>query len=128
MLGLDIGHEMHQVRVDKQARLIHFTVTGFVDAERSKAFDADLRAAVHELCKTGTPFDVLADLRDGTILPQVLTEITGEQMLWLVKKGLRKSANLLSSSLYALQLKRISPNQNFRYFTDEEEAREWLRE
>ena len=101
-------------------------MTGFVDAGRSKAFDADLRAAVHELCKTGTPFDVLADLRDGTILPQALTEITGKQMLWLVKRGLRKSANLLSSSLYALQLKRISPNQAFRYFTDEQEARDWL--
>lgn len=119
---------MHQVKIDKQTRLIHFTVTGFVDVERSKAFDAELKAGVRELCKTGPSFDILADLRDGTILPRVLTELTSGQMLWLVKKGLRKSANILSSGLYALQLKRISPGQNFRFFTEEKEARDWLKE
>lgn len=117
---------MHQMNVDKRTRLIHFTVTGFVDAEGSKAFDAELRAGVRQLRKTGPSFDVLADLRDGTILPRALTELTGGQMLWLVEHGLRKSANILSSSLYTLQLKRISPNQNFKYFTEEQEARDWL--
>ncbi len=117
---------MHQMKVDQQSRLIHFKVTGFSDAEQSKTFDAALRASVRELRKTGPSFDVLADLRDGTILPQALTEIIGEQMLWVAEQGLRKSANILSSSLYALQLKRISPKQNFMYFTDEKEARDWL--
>ena len=119
---------MHRIKVDRQNRLIHFTITGFADAERSRAFDADLRACVRDLAGTGPSFDVLADLRDASILPQALAELTGHQMSWVAQHGLRKAANILSSALYALQLKRIARDPRFEYFTTEEEARKWLSE
>jgi len=119
---------MHRITVDRRNRLIHFTITGFADAERSRAFDADLRACVRDLAGTGPSFDVLADLRDVSILPQALAELTGHQMLWVAKHGLRKAANILSSALYVLQLKRIARDPRFEYFTTEVEARKWLNE
>ena len=117
---------MYRFAVHQRKKRIEVRVSGFADATHAAAFDAEMRRHVQAFTETGLLFDVFVDLREALTLPQHYAEAIGRQMEWVAQQGLRKAAHVMASAIYTLQLKRIAPDQRFRFFTDEQEASAWL--
>lgn len=117
---------MYRFLTDRGKKRIEVKVSGFSDATQAAVFDAEMRAHVLSFKKEGSPFDIFVDLREALTLPQHYAEAIGRQMEWVAQQGLRKAAHVMASAIYTLQLKRISPDQRFRFFTEEQEALAWL--
>ena len=117
---------MHEVVVESRSRLIRFSVSGMLDKAEFESFDSSLRNHVRELSPDGGSFDILADLRGRLVVPQPQSELISAQMKWLVGAGLRRSANILASSLLAMQMRRIANDERSAYFTSEADALRWL--
>jgi len=117
---------MHEIVVESKNRLIRFCLVGLLERAEFEAFDASMRRHVRELTVKGGDFDVLADLRRTSVMPQTETQVASGQMKWLVEAGLRKAAHIMQSTLLVLQMKRLANDERFAYFTTEEDALHWL--
>lgn len=117
---------MYRFAVHQEKRRIEVRVSGFSDATQAAVFDAEMRGHVQSFTEKGSSFDLFVDLREALTLPQHYAEAIGRQMEWVAQRGLRKAAHVMASSIYTLQLKRIAPDQRFRFFTEEQKALAWL--
>ena len=114
------------IDVDPVKRLIRFAVTGYPAPNEVKLIQEKRRVKVRELRRSGTYFLMLGDLRQAGILPQDDAASVSSEMQWLVENGLRKSANIVASTLQQMQVNRMAGSPIFRCFTDEQEALDWL--
>jgi len=117
---------MYRVTADPEKRLIRFDISGYSDAAESERMYEAVKEAVGKLNMAGSGFNVLADLREAHVIPSENMERTTRFTQWLLNNGLRKSANVTTSTLIKMQLTRMTRDPRFGFFTSEEEALEWL--
>lgn len=117
---------MYKVGIDRTNRRIQLTIAGFPEEDESNRIDADMRAAARELLKTGTSFDVIADLREARVLNSDSASELSKTMKWHLDNGLRRSANITPSALLRMQVGRMAADSRFACFDNEEDAIRWL--
>jgi hypothetical protein len=117
---------MHHITVVEGRRLVSFALSGFLDRTALESFELDLKRTVRELSAGGAHFDVLADLREMSVLAKTETDFSHRVMAWLGDNGLRKSASIVASTLIGLQTVRLADDERFRYFLSENDALAWL--
>ncbi|MFO0617938.1 MAG: hypothetical protein U0414_35435 [Polyangiaceae bacterium] len=118
-----------EVRVDRIKRVLRFTFWGFWDEPLARQYLAASIAGMRELRATDGPWHVLADLTRYPAQKEEVGKCHGESMKAGHELGLSRAANLVSSSLSAMQIRRLSIENNlpeFSFFQDERLALAWL--
>jgi hypothetical protein len=91
-----------------------------------------MQQAVSRAKGGGQHYDVLADFTKmkgaSPVMPRNIAEESAEMNRWSESHGLRKSATVLTSALFKLQLQRVSQNDKFAYFDNHGDANAWLNE
>lgn len=118
---------MFQVTVDATSHRIEVDFIGnYSDIDQSQ-FSRDLRAAVPKAKGAAHHFDLLVDFSRVPVMPQDRTSSAREEIEWCVANGLRRSANVMSSTIAKMQVERLAADDRFRTFTDRAAAIAWLR-
>lgn len=111
---------------DKQ--LIRATLFGFWTIETARQFDAEMKSHIKQLLIQKPWFDFLVDLREVKPVAPEVNEFNRRVMADQISMGLRKSANIVSSTLLGMQLRRVAGDERFQTFSSEEDALAWLAE
>lgn len=115
--------------MDRIRRILRFTFWGFWDEPLARQYLAASIAGMRELRKTEGAWHVLADLTRYPAQKDEVGRCHGESMKAGHELGLSRAANLVSSSLSAMQIRRLSMENNlpeFSFFQDEQRAIAWL--
>lgn len=124
--GDDLGGFV--VSSDPGPRLIRLKLRGLWTDETASSFRAALVAA-YEQVRAGGRWVVLADIKSYPPQRPSVQAVHAEMMALGARLGVVRSANLVSSMLGQLQIKRLSQESGlpvFSFFTDEKAALAWL--
>ncbi len=117
----------YTIAEDLGQSLITVTVSGFWDVSIATRYAEDLAAAIVRMRKRHADFLLLVDMREAGTLPQDAAQVIEHAITNQRANGIRRSANIVSSTLAEIQIKRLSQrDEKYRYFTDATEARAWL--
>ena len=118
-----------EFRLDHDRRLLMFRLRGLWDEEAVSAFQTSFRDQLEQLGPG--PFRVYVDLTDFPPQRADVGKGAQEMMVLATRLGMNKAAHLIGRTMTELQIKRLAAEVNapeFRFFTREEEAFEWLDE
>ncbi len=119
---------MYTIQRDTSKSRLIVALNGTWDYDGSMFWE-DFQEAAHYAKCARAHFDVLFDHTLKPILPQHRTEKGTIMAVWCLENGLRKSANIVPSTIMRMQLQRITDrNAQFDYFKTREEAEAWLDE
>ena len=119
---------MFVIEPEPENRLIRAKVSGFWTIDTARQFEAEMKRHIKGLLASGSWFDLLVDLTDVKPVTQDVSDHNRRVMTEQISMGLRKSANIVSSAITAIQVRRTSGSEKFQTFTSEEAARAWLAE
>ena len=119
------------IRADRKAHMLHLEFWGLWDMTIGRAFRTEVLAAYAEMGKT-TPWVVLSNARRYMPQKEEIQALHKATIAVGFSMGLARVAALVDTALSQMQIRRMfeeagSP-PNLRFFTDEEDAREWLAE
>jgi hypothetical protein len=100
-------------------------VDSYTDIDRAE-LAGDLRRAALEAKARGDHFDLLVDFSHVPVMPQDRTAAARDEIEWCLANGLRRSANVMSSTISKMQVERLSADNRFRTFVSRAEALTWL--
>jgi hypothetical protein len=120
----------YQMTVDPTRNLISILMLAYeVD---TKKFFTELQQAVLRAKSGGHHYDVLVDFTQmkvaSQVMPRNIADESAEMNKWSEAHGLRKSATVLTSALFKLQLQRVSVKGKYSYFDNHADANAWLNE
>lgn len=119
---------MFAIKAEPENRLICLKFSGFITMDIACQFEAEIQKQIELLRASGPWFDLLVDLTEAQPVTQDVSDKNRKMMTRQIEMGLRKSANIVSSALTAMQLRRTAGSDKFQTFTTEEAARAWLAE
>jgi hypothetical protein len=116
------------IRAQPKARILHLEFWGMWDMNVARAFRKEVLASYAEMGKG--PWDILSNARRYLPQKDEIQAIHKETMA--AARGLSRVAALVDAAVSQMQIRRMfieagSP-PNLRFFTDEDDAREWLAE
>jgi len=98
----------------------------FEDHDRAKFLD-DLQAAAFAVRSKARHFDILADFTRSVVMPQDIAKDSISLSDWLIKNGLRRSANITQSMTQRMQIASVTKqNAHFGHFSTRAEGEHWL--
>jgi hypothetical protein len=114
---------------DPKDLILRLTIDGVASVEDLESFNEEVRQKLAVF--GGKPFGVLVDLRKMRPGSTESTEKVKEHQAMLIKAGVQKSAEVVSSAAAMLQLNRVGRESGLiskvQRFTDIESALAWLR-
>jgi hypothetical protein len=114
-----------EVSLSQDRRTLQLRLTGFWSVDDLEAFRAARAAALNQLKCTPASFHSLVDLRKLDIQSQVLVHNFKDMLSDPVWRP-SKAAVIVATSLARMQFRRIAKTETVKFFTDLEEAKEWL--
>ncbi|MEO9461964.1 MAG: hypothetical protein ABJ242_04435 [Marinomonas sp.] len=123
---IQASSDMYSIKRDTSKNRVIILFDGARDYNVDVFFQEFMEAA--NFAKCARPhFDALVDHSRTNILPQERTKHSEAMALWCLENGLRRSANIVSSAVMRMQLKRVTDsNPHFAYFQSREDAEAWL--
>lgn len=120
---------MPEVTTDDAQALIHVVVTGNErEREQVELTLKTIQEAAQSLADR--PIKCLVDLRKAEVVSPEIAELIRQHQQTMARLGVVRTAEIVVSSMVALQLNRIAHeagvHERIRRFTAEEEARQWL--
>jgi len=119
---------MYRMDVDKQNALIDLVLEGLIRQEEMLKLAGDLKSTIRKL--SGRRIKVKADMRSLRASSPEVAEMFGEVQRYAVEHGVMRMAELVNSSLVALQLNRVERASGaakiVRRFGDDQTALQWL--
>jgi hypothetical protein len=92
----------------------------------------DVKKAVIQIKSSTNHFDILADFSKieipSPVMSRSMADASVEINQWCMDQNMRKSASILNSELFKMQLRRITGASNFGFFCDRDSAVKWLLE
>lgn len=119
---------MYHFSVDHGRHLLTCTVVGHVLTEEVAQFERELKMGAIEAKGASGHFDMLSKLDELAVMTQENAHHTEGWIAWLKAHGIRKSANVVGSTLLKLQISRISPDPRWGVFLTDADALAWLAE
>ena len=96
------------------------------DHDQMKFLD-DLQAAALSVRSVDRQFDMLADFTQSMVMPQDIAKDSVSLSDWLIKNGMRRSANMTQSMTQRMQISRVTDQSaRFGYFATRAEGEHWL--
>lgn len=90
-------------------------------------FSQELKDAALAVRSNQGHFDLLVDFTAGQVLPQENAAQSERNIAWCIANGMRKSANVMTTIIQKIQVKRVSHrDEKLGYFETREEAEKWL--
>ncbi|MDB5576401.1 MAG: hypothetical protein JWR80_1577 [Bradyrhizobium sp.] len=118
---------MYEIAEDMGQGLIAVKVSGFWNVATATRYAEDLAAAIVRMRKRHAEFLLLVDMREAGTLPQDAAQVIEAAIANQLANGIKRSANVVSSTLAEIQIKRLSQrDEKYRYFADIDEAKAWL--
>lgn len=117
-----------RVTQDRARRLVRIEVWGLWTDVVGEEFRTACTAAFRGI-QNGERWAVLADISRYPPQRPSVQQVHADMMELSVKLGIDKAANLVSSALSRLQIKRLSEESGlplFSFFSDEAQALKWL--
>lgn len=98
----------------------------------TKNFFMDLQRAVSQAKGSEQHFDLIVDFSEmkgpTMVMPRNIADDAETMNKWCGANGLLKSASVLTSALFKLQLQRVTPDGKFAMFENSADAEAWLDE
>lgn len=94
---------MYKINYDVAKNRLNGVLQGFLTEEEAKKYNAELKKAVDQ-AKSG--FTAMFDLRELKVLPPEAMEVITEGKKYAARKGLKKSAMVVSSAILKMQANR----------------------
>lgn len=120
----------YEIKVDYSQHRVNITMD--VYESDTKQFFVDFKKAVAQAKGGGSHFDVLSDfsqMKTATpVMPKNIAEESAGMNSWSEANGMRKSASILTSTLFKMQLDRVTSSNIYAAFMNREEAEKWLNE
>jgi hypothetical protein len=120
----------YQITVDYGRHLVAIQMYGY-EADTVKFF-AEMQRAVLQAKSGGQHFDVLTDFTEmagaSPVMPRSIADESAEMNVWFEAQGLRKSATVLTSALFKMQLQRVTLKDQYAFFNNRIDADKWLSE
>lgn len=117
---------MYRITRDTALNRVIVTYDGTRDYP-TEVFWEEFTEAVHFAKCAGEHFDVLIDHRSTAVMSRERTEQSEDMAPWCIANGLRKSANIVPSTIVRMQLQRLTARDpQFGFFETLEQAEEWL--
>lgn len=119
---------MHNVTIDTANAVIELVAEGLVDKYEMARVSLEMREAARKL--QGRSIKCFIDLRKTTISSPEMAELIKEHQQAMAKLGMDRVAEVVTSSLLALQMNRVAReagvHERVQRFSDERVARRWL--
>jgi hypothetical protein len=120
----------YQLAADSNRHLVSILMYAYeVD---TKKFFVELQQAVLRAKAGGQHFDVLVDFTEmkgiTPVMPRNIADESAQMNRWIESHGMRKSATVLTSALFKMQLQRVSVTEQYAYFDNRAAAEAWLSE
>jgi hypothetical protein len=119
----------YEVRVDRTRRILRFEFWGLWEEPLAREYLSASIAGMRELQGTPGAWHVLADLRRYPAQRDEVSRCHADSMKAGHQLGMKRAANLVASSLSAMQIRRLSTESNlpeFSFFQSEPLAIAWL--
>lgn len=117
---------MYQIIADRANKRVEVNfIDSFSDIDQEK-LSIDLRAAALKAKGAGDHFDMIVDFTSVSIMPQHVTMNARGEIEWCIANGLRRSANVLHSTIAKMQIQRLSADDRFQTFVSRSDALAWL--
>jgi hypothetical protein len=117
---------MYQIAVSRANQRVDLDFIGnYTDIDRAE-LARDLHTAVLQAKARGDHFDLLVDFTQVSVMPQDRTAAARDEIEWCVANGLRRSANVMSSTISKMQVERLSADERFQVFANRAGALAWL--
>ena len=118
---------MYSIQSQPEKHRVFVEIVGNYDYSQEQ-FEEELLQATRAAKSSDGRFDLLCDVSRASVLPKDRAARSQVVIDYYVENGLRKSANIMTSALQQLQMKRVSSqNEMFGYFTSHAEAEAWLK-
>ncbi|MEM8724716.1 MAG: hypothetical protein AAGE86_04250 [Pseudomonadota bacterium] len=118
--------EMYRIQGIAPKHRVLVSFHGDFDFDQSD-LDNELKSIAMDVRSAEGHFDLLADFTQAPVMPQDRAQQSEVLIAWCVANGLRKSANVMDTTIQAIQVKRVSAHdEKFRTFTSRREAELWL--
>lgn len=116
----------YEIAYDGERRLMELTLRGFWSAEDLDAFSEDLMRCARAAKQRDGDFLLLSDSRQFEVQSVDVTEGFQRAMATRLRSDEAFSAIVVASTLNKLQAERAVKATGTRFFTDIDEARDWL--
>jgi hypothetical protein len=120
----------YQITADSERHRIVIEMYAY-EADTAKFF-TEMQRAVSQAKHGNQHFDVLVDFTEmrgiTPVMPRNIADESAEMNAWIEAHGMRKSATVLTSALFKMQLQRVSVNGQYAYFDNRAAAQAWLSE
>ncbi len=120
----------YEIKVDYSQRRVNITMDAY--GSDTKQFFDDFKKAVLQAKTGGSHFDVLSDFTQmksvTPVMPKNIAEESAAMNGWCETNGIRKSASVLTSTLFKMQLDRVTSSGIYATFINREDAEKWLDE
>lgn len=117
---------MFVITPEPEKQLIRAKLVGYWTFETAQEFASQMTSHIDQLLQRKPWFDLLVDLTEVKPVSQEVSEFNRRVMANQIAMGLRKSANIVTSTIIGIQLRRVAGDEKFQVFISEEEALAWL--
>lgn len=119
---------MFKIEANSAMKRVEVTNVGVQDGDMDD-FMTQFKNAARAIKMQHGHFDILADQAEAHPMQQDRANVAEELMEWCQANGLRKSANIVGTVVYKMQIKRVSHNHEaIGIFETREAAEAWLAE
>lgn len=119
---------MYTIKTDMNKNRVLMIADGEHNSDMEE-FIENFKKAALKIREQSSHFDILTDLSHSMTLQQDRTQATMDLLAWCKENGLRRSANVVGSTIQKMQVRRLSSEvENIASFTTLEEAERWLSE
>lgn len=117
----------HETSLDPRTGIVHFSITGFWETERMRAFLEELNQTSLPLVKAGRPILVAGDFSDFVPQDRETAGTIHNHLMNAKKFGLQRVAIIGASALMKMQYRRLSQGIEVEFFDTKDGATAWLR-
>lgn len=117
----------YSVQVDRDRHELHFVTSGLFDAAKMEECVQEIGRQVAPLLSKGQKIRALGDLSEFVTQTRDVAEKMQKTLVDAQKFGVERTAIFITSSLVALQYKRLSTGLPIKIFDNRSDALLWLR-
>jgi hypothetical protein len=125
---VEVRKPMHRVTLDFANAVIELVAEGAVDQSEMTEVFSEMREAAYKL--QGRAIKCFIDLRQTTISSPEMAQRIKEHQQAMAKLGMQRVAEVVTSSLLALQMNRVAReagvHERVQRFSDADVAKRWL--
>lgn len=116
----------YHLSLNKQTGRMYCRASGVWDVALARRFSADMQDLRNWAAKTDIPLHILSDLTGLPIHSQEVAPIVGEGANLIRHVRVERYAMIVPSALMRMQVRRIDPFPQRRFFDDARSAAQWL--